>query len=188
MKTQTEELSKKYPHEKEVFIITINLKKLIKYFLILLIVSPVLLLFFSSRSTPDSPLFYQFKRFQEESWLRLQIAPEAKLRFYDNLLDERMEELQSLVFWGNRDFLWSSSLRYTTTAGRITEILQANNLPSERKYFLEKFSKHQEELGVMLKSYRDKYPDNLFTGEQWKFIQDGINYLDLYKNKLTGAN
>lgn len=147
---------------------------------IVILVALVILLLTSFGAQPDSGLSYNLKRLQEKVFLNFKFSPEAKINYYNLLLDERLQELKYLVGANKTNLLWSASLRYSTTAGELTDILIGNNLQNQAPYFINKFTKHREELQSLLAGYpRD------FSNEDWKFLEDGINYLNLYLDKLS---
>lgn len=161
-------------------VIAINLKIVGKILLTAVCALIPIFLFLSTRSNPDADWLYSFKRLQEDTFLKMQTTPHSQLNFYSNLLDERLSEMQYLIKQRKTTLMWSSSLRYSTTAGRMTELLLANNLPEEKKYIIDKFNKQQ----TILKGMEDYYYSE-FHDDNGKYIRDGINYLDLYKEKLT---
>lgn len=175
--------------------ITINLKTVIRVIAIVILgvavfcvsILALIVFLFTPSAKPDSNLFFKLRRLQEENTLKFKGLPTTKLKYYNQLLDERLEEIEYIINRGRIDLLWSSSLRYSTTAGRITDLLLGNDLPSEKRYYVDKFRQHRQVLELILKDYYDKYPPGTFATDQWKFIQDGINYLDLYLERLSSS-
>ena len=78
--------------------------------------------------------------------------------------------------------LWESSLRYSTTAGEITDLILGNDLKDEANKFIERFKKDQGILNNLLVNYPG---DNDPTERNYKFLTDAINYLSQYIEKLS---
>lgn len=145
--------------------------------IVLVIVAAALLV--SNQANPDSP-FFGIKRLQEKTFLSITTAPDKKVDYYLSLLDKRLGEIDYLVKNDRSDHLWSASLRYTTTAGEISQLITDNNLSSYIPNTIAKFKSHQS----VFRNLGDNFP-NRFNTEDWKYLQDGSNYLDQYINKLS---
>jgi hypothetical protein len=145
--------------------------------LLLLIVA----LIFSDKALPSSPELYNLKRLQEKIFMLVKTSPQDKVNYYNLLLDKRLEEILAII--QNRDFnlILSSSLRYSTTAGLMTDLIKSNHLTDASSLVLEKFKKHQ----IIFKNLDDAYPKD--EGQEWKYIQDDYNYLSIYSQQLKDA-
>lgn len=152
-----------------------NLKKIL--IIILVLVATSLLL--SNSANPGTP-FFGIKRLQEKVFLSFSLAPEKKADYYLSLLDKRLEEINYLIKNKKTDHLWSASLRYSATAGEISKLIIDNNLISYASKAIEKFKSHQK----AFKNLDDTFP-NRFNNEDWKYLQDGVNYLDQYISQLS---
>ena len=97
-----------------------------------------------------------------------------------SLLDSRLEELQNVVIHKNYDYVLKASLRYSTLAGQITELVEANNLSDKVDTVKNQFLNHQKLLDALYVAY----PKNIRDNVEWKYIQDDFNYLRLYLDKL----
>lgn len=138
-------------------------------------------LILSQKATPDfSPLF-ALKRIQEKIFLSLKSSPKDRLEYMRFLLDNRLDELSKVVKNKKYDHVLKASLRYSTLAGQITELITANNLKESLDSTKQQFLTHQKELYDVYVLYPKNIPDN----EEWKYIQDDINYLKIYLDKLT---
>lgn len=155
------------------------MEKRTKIGLSLLLAVLVLLIIASDKATPDSTLTFGLKRLQEKIFLSLKPTPEAKADYYLALLDKRLEELKGLVKNKRSWYLWSASLRYSATAGELTDLVLQNNLTDKVGIMTAQFKNHQQ----VLRAAVDNYPD-AYSQEDWKFLQDDINYLELYLEKL----
>lgn len=144
---------------------------------VLVLTALLLALFFSDYANPDS-LLYLLKRVQEKAFMRTKGTPSAKADYLSLQLDKRLEELQNLVKNKSYFYLVSSSLRYSTTAGRLTQIVIDNRLKVQSEALEKKFLAHQQVLQDLL----DNYPQDLNT--EYKYLQDDINYLKLYLEML----
>ena len=70
-------------------------------------------------------------------------------------------------------------MRYSTNAGEITESIIKNDMKQNIPATLDLFSQHSE----IFKGLLEKYPKEL--NEEWKYIQDDINYLEIYSRMLN---
>lgn len=135
----------------------------------------------SDQALPSSPELYSIKRLQEKIFMIVRTDPLDKVSYYDLLLDKRLEEIISII--ENRDFnlILSSSLRYSTTVGLMTELIISNHMVEASNIAVDKFRKHQE----IFKKLDDDFPKD--EGQEWKFIQDDYNYLGIYIQQLNDA-
>lgn len=109
----------------------------------------------------------------------LKFSPESKVKYYEVLLEKRLKDLSTVIDDGEPSYILSSSLRYSTTAGQLTEYMQKNNMKGDVPTVLNIFKEHQKTLSELINSYpKDR------DGE-WKYIQDDINYLDTYSEYLS---
>ena len=135
----------------------------------------------SDQALPSSVELYSLKRLQEKIFMVVKTDPQDKVNYYNLLLDKRLEEILAII--QNRDFslVLSSSLRYSTTAGLMTELIKSGHLTVASVTALEKFKKHQ----IIFKNLDDAYPKD--EGQEWKYIQDDYNYLGIYSQQLKDA-
>lgn len=149
--------------------------------LIIVLALVALLLLFSMRASPDSPPLFALKRVQENFFLQLKSDPRERIDYMSSLLNFRLEELGNVVKNKNYDYVLKASLRYSTLAGRITELIEANNLAEKGIEIKNQFLSHQKILDALYIAYPKNIPDNV----EWKYIQDDFNYLKLYLDKLA---
>lgn len=151
-----------------------------KYKQTLLIIIGILLfiILVSPKANPDSPELFKIKRLQEKMFFAVQPSPSRKATYYLSLLDTRAQELDNLVKNNSYSYILSSSLRYSTTAGKLTELILQNGLQKLIPSTLEKFKSHQK----LFKSLLTDYPTE--ENDSWKFLQDDINYLTIYTGFL----
>lgn len=135
-------------------------------------------LLLSQNATPQSQLFFGLKRIQEKKFLILKSSPLEKAKYQSQLLDRRLYDLQQLVKNKNYTYILNASLRYSTTAGELTQLIKDNKLVDLTKRTQEKFNQHLR----LLENLYDSYPKDV-NGE-YKFIQDDINYLKIYLTQL----
>ncbi|MBI2597149.1 hypothetical protein HYW41_03270 [Candidatus Daviesbacteria bacterium] len=140
----------------------------------------VLSLILSQTASPDSQLFWGLKRIQEKVYLKLKSNPNEKLDYMRFLLDRRLQELKSQVERQSYGYILPSALRYSTLAGQITDIIIVNNMKDQVASIINQFKDHQKALYEIYVIY-PKNTDNL----EYKYIEDDINYLKLYLDKLT---
>lgn len=156
-------------------IIFTKVKKTVVFTLIVLAV----LLFLSDYSGPENPLLFNIKRLQEKQFMSLKNTPQDKADYYLYLLDRRLKELSYLPKSKKFGFILPSALRYSTTAGELTSLINTNNLDSYTPLLKAKFIYHKVILEELLRSY----PYNLNESES-KYITDDINYLTIYLQQL----
>lgn len=137
-------------------------------------------LIFSQKASPNFPPLFALKRIQEKAYLNLKGNPQDKLDYMSILLNRRLEELDSIVTSKSYDYLLYSSLRYSTLAGQITEIIIENNMKDKVPATIDQFQNHKK----VLQDIYVRYPKNTENLE-YKYIEDDINYLNLYLDKLS---
>lgn len=157
----------------------LTIKTKLKLSLIAILTFVVLSLALSTVANPAS-LFYPIRRLEEKIFLKFKPDPSSKIEYTAFLLDHRLSDLVSLVNSKDHEFILSSSLRYSTTAGDLTNLILNNNFTDKIDSVKAKFKDHQEILQNLLNIYPDKDIDT-----EWKYIQDDINYLSLYSDQLS---
>jgi len=153
----------------------------IQFGLIIFLVILAFSLLISTGSNPDMPPFFALKRIQENVFLKFKSDPRERVDYMSSLLNSRLEELGNVVKNKNYDYVLKASLRYSTLAGRITELLEANNLSDKIDSVRNQFLNHQKVLDALYVAY----PKNIKDNVEWKYIQDDFNYLKLYLDKLA---
>lgn len=146
--------------------------------IILVLLAGSLLL--SQKANPDQQLLFGLKRVQEKAFLKLKVTPRDRLDYMSGLLDTRLVELQNVVKNKNYDYVLRSSLRYSSLAGEITDLIVANNLTDKVEEIKTQFLNHQKLVDELYVAYPKNIPDNV----EWKYIQDDFNYLGLYLEKI----
>lgn len=157
-------------------------KKLLSFkiviFLFSLLLIFVLVLLNISVSNPASWPFYSLKRLYEKTQLSLKSNPEEKLNYQYNLLDNRLTELIFIAENQISSQVLTTSLRYSTTVGQITELIIKDNLKGEAQKAKEKFEAHL----LIVKELSQTYPKD---DSEAKYIIDDVNYLQTYINLLS---
>lgn len=152
----------------------------IQIILIALLIIIVLSLILSRSSAPDNPALFGLKRVQEKAFLKLKSNPKDRLEYMGSMLNSRLDEIKSILNHKNYNYLLSSSLRYSSQAGQITDLIISNNLKDEAKVVKEQFNAHVKILNDLYVAY----PKNIGNVE-YKYIEDDINYLKIYLEKLS---
>lgn len=137
-------------------------------------------LLLSQKANPDSSALFALKRVQEKVYLKLKSNPASKVDYMSFMLDSRAQELDNIVENKSYGQVLKASLRYSTLAGQITEIIAANNLTDKVQPIKAQFLNHQK---IIYATYVF-YPKNLPENEEWKYILDDVNYLKLYLDQL----
>lgn len=157
-------------------------KKLLSFkiviFLFSLLVIFVLVLLNVSVANPASRPFYNFKRLYEKTRLNLESTPSDKLHYQYKLLDNRLAELSFITENEASPYVLSTSLRYSTTLGQITDLIIQNNMVDEVPTAKEKFSTQL----TVVENLISKYPKD---DSEFKYIVDDANYLVIYIDKLS---
>lgn len=152
----------------------------IKLSLIIILSVLAVLLLNIDNINPNWGILYKVKRLQEKTYFNFKSDPATKADYLNQLLDKRLVELENLVEDKKYQFLLSSSLRYSTTAGELTDIVKVNNLDHKTLPLKVKFMSHK----VRLQNLLDIYPKDIVGNVEYKYLIDDINYLDLYLAKL----
>lgn len=141
----------------------------------------VLVILNISVANPESQPFYNFKRLSEKVQLSLKSNPKDKVNYQLKLLDKRLAELTFIVEKGISSYVLTTSLRYSTTAGQITEQIIQSGLKDELQKAKEKFEAHL----LIVNDLPQKYPKD---DEEIKYIIDDTNYLKIYINLLSSLS
>lgn len=139
----------------------------------------LLSLILARNATPDNPNLWGLKRIQEKVFLNLKSNPEERLDYMRGLLDVRLQELETQVKNQSYGYILPSATRYSTLAGQITEMVLANNMTDKVGSIKEQFNNHIK----VLEEVYYIYPKNT-DNEEYKYIEDDINYLKIYLDKL----
>lgn len=133
----------------------------------------------SPQATPDYLVLYRVKRLQEKIFFRFKFSDKAMVDFYIWQLNERLRELQALAKMKEFDLLYGASLRFQTQAGELVEVLIGN--PDSRQLVMTilLFRSYQRVLAAEI----EKFP--IEDSGNWKYVQDDINYLEIYIEKLN---
>ena len=139
-------------------------------------------LIFSQKASPDSPLF-GLKRLQEKAFMKLKGSPIDRLNYMSTLLDYRLLELQAIINNKSFSYMWTTSLRYSTLVGQMTDLILTNNVGDKKDGIKKQFSEHKKVLNNLYVVY-PKNTENI----EYKYIEDDINYLKIYLEKLSNLN
>ena len=137
-------------------------------------------LILSQKANPDFPPLFNLKRLQENFFLKLKSSPAQKVEYMSSLLDSRLIEIQNIINDQSYSDMLTTSLRYSTQAGKITDLIIANNLTDKVNPAKNQFMDHRKFLYALYVAY-PKNTDNV----EYKYIEDDINYLNLYLDKLS---
>lgn len=158
----------------------LSLKTKVQLGAIILLIVLILSLFFSQMADPSIAPLFALKRVQEKVFMKLKTTPGDRLEYMSILLNSRLNELNSVVRNKNYDHVLKSSLRYSTLAGQMTDEVLANNLKLRVDAVKKQFSDHL----VILNDIYVFYPKNT-SNLEYKYIEDDINYLKIYLDKLS---
>lgn len=111
--------------------------------------------------------------------MRLKSSPQSRLEYYTFLLGERLTDLKAVAKDDDTSYILRTSLRYSTTAGQIADFIKENGLTDQIPSVLVLFRNHQDAISKLIESYPNDF------NEDWKFLQDDINYLTIYSSMLS---
>ncbi len=156
------------------------MKYKIQLWTIIVLILIVITLLLSHNANPEFVPFWNLKRAQEKLYLKLRNTPQDKVDYMSGLLNVRLNEMNHLVNSKSYDFVLPTSMRYSALAGQITDLIIANNLKDKIPAITAQFIEHQ----AILHDIYVIYPKNTDNVE-YKYIEDDINYLKLYLDKLA---
>lgn len=157
---------------------TTKIKIQLSLIAVLILIAASLIL--SQTATPDFPPLFSLKRIQEKAFMSLKSNPKERLNDMRSLLNTRLDELDKQVKAQSYSQILSSASRYSTLAGEITDFIITNNLEDQVPSTMEQFINHKKVLREIYVIY-PKNTDNV----EYKYIEDDINYLDIYIDKLA---
>lgn len=152
----------------------------IQFGLVVLLAVIALGLIFSQTATPDQPNLFALKRVQEKTYLKLKSNPEERVDYMSFLLGRRLEELNNQVRRQSYGYILPSALRYSALAGQITEMIIGSSMKDKVGQAMDQFNNHLK----VLQDIYVIYPKNTENME-YKYIEDDINYLKIYLDKLA---
>ncbi len=120
---------------------------------------------------------YPFMRLEEKIFERLQFNNEAKVKYYQDLVQKRLAELKYIVDNKYLDEVERSTQRVSYQEGILTDYVVNRKLNNKKQDLTDLFKKDKNILEVL----RDKYPAN---SSFWMLVQHSINSIDLNLQKL----
>jgi hypothetical protein len=140
----------------------------------LFFVSILILLIVGYDAQPTSSMF-PIRRIDEVLFSLTKISPREKIEYYQYLISKYFSDILFVVQSRHTEVLLSASLRYSTLIGKTAQFALANNI-------------EKDELRIELQGQQEKLRDILtnskFSYGRQKYIEDAINYIDIYKAKL----
>ncbi len=126
---------------------------------------------------PKDGFKFSFKRLQEKIiFAFFTFSAQSKYMYQRDLLSKRLAELKYVV--DNKDIsnIQTTSQRYYTTAGDLTQFTIKNN--QDKNAFKEQLSSHLLILENLKKEFND-------TTAEWRFIEHDIDYIKTYISQLN---
>lgn len=148
-------------------------------FKILIIILLLFLISFSfiiPQAKPTNPTVFLLKRTQENLILNLHPTPSLKTSYYFTLQYNRFEDLKYVTKNNYHKCILTCSQRYYTTTGNLTEHIIKNNQKNLAAKAIDTLQKQKEELQSLLQTAPKT--------SELKYIEDSINYLDIFINQL----
>lgn len=134
-------------------------------------------LFLAQNATPDFAPFYSIKRFEEKLVSYTKRSPESKASYDEFLLNRRLDDLKYIISNNEYDGFIQTSLRFSTTAGNLANYIIANHLKDRVNHTKWLFWHDENIIKNLMKGHNGN--------DNWKFIQDDINYLGIYYKELA---
>lgn len=119
-------------------------------------------------------------RFKEKITLFFKFRSEDKLSFQQQLVEQRLGELDYVIKSGQGDFIEEVSSRYSAYVGRYGEAILSSNNITQKEQALEMFKNHPQILALM----RDNFPAN---SSFWMLLQHDINTIQIYTDKIKNS-
>lgn len=126
---------------------------------------------------PDAGNRYLVKRFKEKVILFFKFSPDSKVDYYQTLLDKRLAELVYIADNKNIAFIETTSSRYESTAGQLTEML----VKLDNK---DKFSATEKKFGEHLLILDQAQRNFMQPSAEWRFVQNDINSVKIYSQQI----
>ncbi len=125
---------------------------------------------------PKDGFKFSFKRLQEKITLFFIFSSKSKYTYQSHLLNTRLAELKYVV--DNKDIpnIQTTSQRYYTAAGDLTEFVIKNNL--DKKVLRNQLSSHL----LVLESLKKEFND---TTAEWRFLEHDFDYIKAYILQLN---
>lgn len=158
----------------------LSLQTKIQLFLIAALALFALSLILSQKANPSIPPLFSLKRIQEKVYLKLKSNPQERLDYMLYLLNNRLEELDGVVKGKKYQYVLPAASRYSTLAGEIAQLITTNNLTDMVTPIKNQFEEHKKRLNELYVLY-PKNTDNV----EYKYIEDDINYLNIYLDQLS---
>jgi len=139
----------------------------------------------NSESTPSVKVKVEkmsniIDRFKEKITLFFKFNSDEKLDYQQQLVEQRLGELDYVIRTGQGDFIEEVSSRYAAYVGRLSESLLSSNNNVKKEQVLEMFKTHPKILAKM----RDNFPAN---SGFWLLLQHDINTVQIYSDKIQNS-
>lgn len=120
---------------------------------------------------------YPLDRALEKLFQYFQFTPALRVNYYKSLLEERLAEVDYVAKNKLLGEVEKSSNRFAAQAGVLTDYVNTSGMEEEKQTIVDMFQKYAD----FLPQSRDKFQaDTSF----WRFIQQDIDSLNLYLDKL----
>jgi hypothetical protein len=129
---------------------------------------------------PDQEFNYKLKRLKEKIIIYTKLTPKAKANYYKKQSMKRLAELTYVVKEKKWSSLETSSQRYETTVGILTEFVVAKNIEDEKDDVKKLLSDHL----LVVDKLKDYYQ---FGTAEWRFIMNDYNSIRIYLDQLSSS-
>lgn len=127
---------------------------------------------------PTDGFKYLLKRLGEKvKLLVLTTNPATKASFYKTTLGRRLSELKFVIEKPEMAYFEKATLRYSATAGVLTDYVLKKGLTSEKAEVSKLLSSHLPVVQKLMEVYDP-------TTAEWRFVKQDADYLQLYLEQL----
>lgn len=119
-------------------------------------------------------------RLKEKITLFFKFNSDDKLNYQQQLVEQRLGELDYVIRDGQGDFIEEVSSRYAAYVGRLSESVLSSKNNNKRGEVIRMFNNHLPILAVM----RDNFPAN---SGFWLLLQHDINTVRIYSAKIQNS-
>lgn len=112
--------------------------------------------------------------------LFFRFSKEAKVDYYDYLLEKRLAELSYAVKSNNNDLIEPTASRYSTYIGVMTQYMISSNVASKKDQIISTYARHEK----ILLELQSKFEHD---SGWWLAIQNDINSTKDFSTKLSNS-
>lgn len=116
-------------------------------------------------------------RLKERIILFLKFSQKDKVKFYNDLIEKRLAELEYIVESGQGDRIEETSSRYSTYLGKYSEFIMSNNIKDKKEELLKMYERHLKVLDRLERNFE-------FGTGLWRLIEYDIDTVKIFSQKI----